>query len=583
MRARRRRTSGARAAGELAPTPPGEGYKWVALSNTTMAVFMSALDGSIVIIALPAIFRGIHLDPLAPGNISYLLWMIMGYRLVQAVLVVTLGRLGDMFGRVRIYNAGFAVFTFASILLSFDPFLGGPGAMWLIGWRVLQAVGGSMLTANSAAILTDAFPSDQRGLALGTNQIAAIGGQFVGLIAGGLLAAIDWRAVFWVNVPVGVFGTVWAYHKLRETAERHPGRIDWWGNVTFAVGLGAVLIAITYGIQPHGGHTMGWSNPWVVAGLVGGVLLLAAFWAIERRVAEPMFQLGLFRIRAFAAGSAAGLIAATARGGLQFMLIIWLQGIWLPLHGYNYAQTPLWAGIYLLPLTVAFLATGPICGYLSDRFGSRGFATGGMLIFAASFIGLLLLPVNFPYWAFALLILVNGIGVGMFAAPNSSSIMGSVPASQRGAASGMRSTFQNSGTALSIGVFFSLMIAGLASNLPHTLTSGLEQQGVAPAVAHQVGSLPPVSSLFAAVLGVNPVAHLLGSGHALAALPASHRDVLTGHEFFPHLISGPFHDGLVVVFTVAAVLSVLAAFASLLRGGRYVPSPVPLKRKEAVS
>ncbi len=583
MRARRRGTGGVHAARDVARTPPGEGYKWVALSNTTMAVFMSALDGSIVIISLPAIFRGIHLDPLAPGNISYLLWMIMGYRLVQAVLVVTLGRLGDMFGRVRIYNAGFAVFTFASILLSFDPFTGGPGAMWLIGWRVLQAVGGSMLTANSAAILTDAFPSDQRGLALGTNQIAAIGGQFVGLIAGGLLAAIDWRAVFWVNVPVGVFGTVWAYHKLRETAERHPGRIDWWGNVTFAVGLGAVLIAITYGIQPYGGHTMGWSNPWVLAGLIGGFLLLAAFWAIERRVAEPMFQLGLFRIRAFAAGSAAGLIAATARGGLQFMLIIWLQGIWLPLHGYNYAETPLWAGIYLLPLTIAFLASGPISGYLSDRFGSRGFATAGMLIFAASFVGLLLLPVNFPYWVFALLILVNGIGVGMFAAPNSSSIMGSVPASQRGAASGMRSTFQNSGTALSIGVFFSLMIAGLASSLPHTLTSGLEQQGVAPAVAHQVGSLPPVSSLFAAVLGVNPVAHLLGSGHALAALPASHRNVLTGNEFFPHLISGPFHDGLVVVFTVAAVLSVLAAFASLLRGGRYVPSPVPLRRKEAVS
>jgi MFS family permease len=536
-----------------------------------------------VIISLPAIFRGIHLDPLAPGNISYLLWMIMGYRLVQAVLVVTLGRLGDMFGRVRIYNAGFAVFTFASVLLSFDPFLGSAAAMWLIGWRVLQAIGGSMLTANSAAILTDAFPADQRGLALGTNQIAAIGGQFVGLIAGGLLAAIDWRAVFWVNVPVGVFGTVWAYHKLRETAERHPGRIDWWGNVTFAVGLGAILIAVTYGIQPYGGHTMGWSNPWVVAGLVGGVVLLVAFWAIEKRVAEPMFQLGLFRIRAFAAGSAAGLIAATARGGLQFMLIIWLQGIWLPLHGYNYADTPLWAGIYLLPLTVAFLASGPICGWLSDRYGSRGFATAGMLIFAASFVGLLLLPVVFPYWAFALLILLNGIGVGMFAAPNSSSIMGSVPASQRGAASGMRSTFQNSGTALSIGVFFSLMIAGLATNLPHTLTSGLVQQGVAPDVAHQIGSLPPVSSLFAAVLGVNPVAHLLGSGQALATLPAANREVLTGHEFFPNLISGPFHDGLVVVFTVAAVLSVLAALASLLRGGRYVPSTVPLKRKEAVS
>jgi MFS family permease len=561
---------------------PEDGYKWVALSNTTMAVFMSALDGSIVIIALPAIFRGIHLDPLAPGNISYLLWMIMGYRLVQAVLVVTLGRLGDIYGRVRIYNAGFAVFTFASILLSFDPFRGGAGAMWLIGWRVLQALGGSMLTANSAAILTDAFPSDQRGFALGTNQIAAIAGQFVGLIAGGLLAAIDWRLVFWVNVPVGVFGTVWAYHKLRETSERHPARIDWWGNVTFAVGLGAVLIAITYGIQPYGGHAMGWTNPWVLAGLIGGVVLLAIFVAIERRVAEPMFQIGLFRIRAFAAGSVAGLFAATARGGLQFMLIIWLQGIWLPLHGYNFVDTPLWAGIYLLPLTIAFLASGPISGYLSDRFGSRGFATAGMLVFGASFIGLLLLPVDFSYPAFAFLILLNGIGVGMFAAPNSSSIMGSVPPSQRGAASGMRSTFQNTGTALSIGVFFSLMIAGLASNLPHTLTSGLVAQGVSHSVAQQVGSLPPVSSLFAAVLGVNPVAHLLGATHVLSTLPAANQAVLTGHQFFPQLISGPFHDGLVIVFIVAAALSVLGALASLMRGGRYVPTPASIPRhKEA--
>jgi MFS family permease len=559
---------------------PDDGYKWVALSNTTMAVFMSALDGSIVIISLPAIFRGIHLDPLSPGNISYLLWMIMGYRLVQAVLVVTLGRLGDIYGRVRIYNAGFAVFTFASILLSFDPLSGAGGAMWLIGWRVLQALGGSMLTANSAAILTDAFPADQRGFALGTNQIAAIAGQFVGLIAGGLLASIDWRAVFWVNVPVGVFGTVWAYHKLRETAERHPARIDWWGNVTFAVGLGAVLIAITYGIQPHGGHTMGWTNPWVLGGLIGGVLLLMVFIAIERRVAEPMFQLGLFRIRAFAAGSAAGLLAATARGGLQFMLIIWLQGIWLPLHGYDYVDTPLWAGIYLLPLTLSFLASGPVSGYLSDRFGSRGFATAGMLVFGASFIGLLLLPVNFSYGVFALLIVVNGVGVGMFAAPNSSSIMGSVPRSQRGAASGMRSTFQNSGTALSIGVFFSLMIAGLATNLPHTLTSGLQRQGVSHAVAEQIGSLPPVSSLFAAVLGVNPVAHLLGSTNVLSTLPAANREVLTGHQFFPHLISGPFDDGLVVVFIVAAGLSLLGALASLLRGGRYVPSPASIPRQK---
>jgi MFS family permease len=547
-------------------------YKWVALSNTTMAVFMSALDGSIVIISLPAIFRGIHLDPLGAGNISYLLWMVMGYRLVQAVLVVTLGRLGDMYGRVRIYNAGFAIFTVASVLLSFDPLQGAHGALWLIGWRVLQALGGSILTANSAAILTDAFPSTQRGLALGINQIAAIAGQFIGLVAGGLLAAIDWRAIFWVNVPVGMFGTVWAYRKLVDTGERHPGRIDWWGNLTFAVGLGAILIAITNGIKPYQGHTMGWTNPAVFGSLVGGVLLLVAFVVIENRVAEPMFQPALFRIRAFAAGSAAGLIAATARGGLQFMLIIWLQGIWLPLHGYNYTDTPLWAGIYLLPLTAAFLISGPASGFLSDRFGARGFATAGMLVFGASFIGLMLLPVDFSYWAFALLIVVNGIGVGMFSAPNSSSIMGSVPPSQRGAASGMRSTFQNSGTALSIGVFFSLMIAGLASTLPKTLTGGLHSHGVSQAVAHHAGLLPPVSTLFAAVLGVNPVKHLLGPSHALASLSPANRRTLTGREFFPHLISAPFHHGLVVVFSVAAALSVLAAMASLARGGSY-PSP----------
>jgi MFS family permease len=545
-------------------------YKWVALSNTTAGVFMSALDGSIVIIALPAIFRGIHLDPLAPGNVVYLLWMIMGYRLVQAVLVVTVGRLGDMFGRVRIYNAGFLVFTIASILLSFDPFLGAHGALWLIGWRVLQAFGGSMLAANSAAILTDAFPADQRGFALGTNQVAAIAGQFVGLVAGGILAAIDWRAVFWVNVPVGVYGTVWAYRKLRDNGERHRGRIDWWGNVTFAVGLSAILIGITDGIQPHGHHAMGWTSPVVLVLLVAGVALLAAFVLIEQRVAEPMFALSLFKIRAFTAGNIAGLTVAIARGGLQFMLIIWLQGIWLPLHGYSYADTPFWAGIFLLPLTAGLLISGPVSGILSDRFGARGFATAGMVVFGASFIGLMLLPVNFPYWVFALLTAANGIGGGLFAAPNSSSIMSSVPARYRGVASGMRSTYQNSGTALSIGVFFSLMIAGLASTLPRTLTSGLRHQGVPAAAAHQIGSLPPVSSLFAAVLGVNPVQHLLAVGHVLATLPAASQRVLTGRTFFPELISGPFHHGLTIVFIVAAGLAAVAAVASLLRGGRYI-------------
>jgi MFS family permease len=506
--------------------------------------------------------------------------MIMGYRLVQAVLVVTVGRLGDMFGRVRIYNAGFAVFTVASILLSFDPFEGGHGALWLIGWRVLQAIGGSMLMANSAAILTDAFPADQRGFALGTNQVAALAGMFVGLVAGGILAAVDWRAVFWVNVPVGVYGTLWAYLKLRDNGERHRGRIDWWGNVTFAVGLSAVLIAVTYGIQPYGGHTMGWTNPWVLAGLIGGTALLVVFGVAETRVADPMFQLSLFRIRAFAAGNLAGLVVAIARGGQQFMLIIWLQGIWLPLHGYSYRDTPFWAGIFLLPLTAGFLVSGPVSGFLSDRFGARGLATGGTALFGATFIGLILLPVDFPYWAFAVLIAANGIGSGMFAAPNSSSIMGSVPPRYRGVASGMRATFQNSGTALSIGVFFSLMIAGLSSSLPATLTSGLQQHGVPHAVAARIGDLPPVSSLFAALLGVNPVQHLLAAYGALSSLPAAAQRILVGREFFPNLISAPFHHGLSVVFITAAVLAAMAGAASLLRGKSYVHPATEAERPE---
>jgi MFS family permease len=547
-------------------SPAADRYRWVALTNTTMAVFMSSLDGSIVIIALPAIFRGIHLDPLAPPNIAYLLWMIMGYRLVQAVFVVNLGRLGDILGRVRIYNLGFVVFTVASILLSLDPFAGSRAALWLIGWRFLQAFGGSMLAANSAAILTDAFPRERRGFALGVNQVAGIAGQFIGLTAGGLLAVWDWRAVFWVNVPVGIAGTLWAYFRLRDNGARHPARIDWWGNATFAIGLSAILIAVTYGIQSYGGHTMGWSNPAVIAGLAGGAALLAVFAAIERRVAEPLFQLRLFKIRAFTAGTLTGFTARLAQGGLQFVLIIWLQGIWLPLHGYDYSQTPFWAGIFLLPLTAGFFIAGPLSGALSDRFGARWFASGGMLLFALSFVGLLVLPVNFPYVAFALLIALNGVGIGMYSSPNSASVMSSVPAQYRGVASGMRSTFQNSGTSLSIGVFFSLMIAGLASALPRTLTSGLAQHGVTHQVAAQIGSLPPVSSLFAAMLGANPVRHLLSQYGALTSLTQASRNLLTGREFFPDLISGPFHDGLVLVFAVSAALGVIAAIVSLTRG-----------------
>jgi MFS family permease len=553
-------------------------YKWIALSNTTLSMMMATIDGSIVIIAMPAIFRGIHLSPLAPGNITYVLWMIMGYLLVQAVLVVTLGRLGDMFGRVKIYNLGFVVFTIASIALSFDPFRGGRGALWLILWRVLQAFGGAMLISNAAAILTDAFPANQRGMALGINQIAGISGQFIGLLLGGLLAAWDWRSVFWINVPIGVWGTIWAYRSLREIAATKRAKIDWAGNVLFAIGATSLLAAITYGIQPYGGHATGWTSPMVLTGLIGGAAVLVVFGIVETKIAEPMFRMGLFKIRAFAAGNAASLLGSIARGGLQFMLVIWLAGIWLPLHGYDYTVTPLWAGIYMLPLTAGFLIAGPVSGYLSDRYGSRIFATAGLLIAAGGFTGLMLLPTDFPYPAFAALIFCNGVGSGLFASPNTSSIMSSVPARHRGAASGMRSVFMNSGMSLSIGIFFSLMIAGLAATLPRTLSGGLRAQGVPAGVAAHVASLPPVSTLFSALLGYNPVKSMLAPSGTLAKLPAHNAAVLTGRQFFPHLISGPFHQGLIIVFSAAAAMSVLGALVSLLRGKQYFytePGSVP--------
>lgn len=564
---------------------PGPGYKWVALSNTTLGVLIASINMSIMLIALPDIFRGIGVDPLQPGNTGLLLWLIMSYLVVTAVLVVSFGRLGDMYGRTRMYNLGFAVFTVFSVLLSVTWQHGTAGALWLIAMRVLQGIGGAMLMANSNAILTDAFPARQRGLALGLNQVAGITGSFVGLVLGGLLGPVNWRLVFLVSVPFGVFGTAWAYRKLRDTGLRTPARPDWWGNLTFAAGLIAVLTGITYGIQPYGGHTMGWGNPAVLAALGGGVLLLAVFCVIEARVPEPMFRLGLFRIRAFTAGNLAGLLASLGRGGLMFLLIIWLQGIWLPRHGYGFAETPLWAGISMLPLTLGFLVAGPVSGWASDRFGARTFATGGMLLAAGTFVALQALPVDFAYPGFALVLLLNGIGMGLFAAPNRAAVMNSLPPDQRGVGAGISTTFQNSAMVLSIGIFFSLMIAGLARSLPHALGAGLTAQGVPAADAAKVAALPPVGVLFASLLGYNPVQTLLGP-QVLHHLPPGHAAYLTGREFFPRLISQPFSDGLAVAFGFATAACLIAAVASLLRGGRYVhddrpraqaiPSPAPV-------
>jgi MFS family permease len=484
------------------------------------------------------------------------------------VLVVSFGRLGDIFGRVRMFNLGFAIFAVFSILLSVTWMHGTAAAWWLIGMRIAQGVGGAMLMANSSAILTDAFPTHQRGLALGLNQVAAIAGSFIGLVLGGLLGPVDWRLVFLVSVPFGVLGAFWSYLKLRELGIRKAARLDWWGNLTFGGGLIAVLTGITYGIQPYGGHTMGWTSPLVLGLIGGGLVALGVFAVIETRVADPMFRLSLLRIRPFTAGNLASLLSGLGRGGLMFILIIWLQGIYLPIHGYGFSQTPLWAGIAMLPLTIGFLIAGPLSGYLSDRFGARPFATGVMVVAALSFVLLEQLPVNFTYWQFALILLMNGVGMGLFASPNRAGIMNSLPPDQRGVGAGMSATFQNSAMVLSIGIFFTLIIAGLAGTLPQTLTHGLVAQGLPHADAARIAALPPVAIMFAALLGYNPVQTLLG--HALARLPASHAAYLTGHTFFPSLISAPFQHGLTVAFAFAIAACLVAAFASLLRGGKYV-------------
>jgi MFS family permease len=548
-------------------------YKWVALTNTTLGVFMAVVNSSIILISLPAIFRGIGINPLLPGNVGYLLWLLMGFLLVMAVLVISLGRLGDIVGRVRIFNLGFAVFTVASILLALDPLHAGGAAIWLVLWRLVQGVGGAMLFANASAILVDAFPVEQRGLAMGINQVAAIGGSFIGLIVGGLLSVVDWRLIFWVSVPFGLIGTVWSYLSLRDNGIRSAAKIDWWGNLTFAVGLTAILVGIVYGIEPYGGHSMGWTSPLVLSAFAIGVVFLLAFFVIETKVEAPMINLRLFRIRAFFMGSGAGFLMAVARGGLQFMLIIWLQGIWLPLHGYNYSDTPLWAGIFLLPLTAGFLLAGPVSGFLSDRHGARILSTTGLSVFALSFLGLLFVPTNFSYWVFALLVFANGVGGGMFSAPNSAAVMNSVPPEQRGGAAGIQAALMNTGMVLSIGVFFSLMIVGLTKTLPSAMYKGLTTHGIAVAQAHTVANTPVVGSLFSSFLGFNPLKSLLVS-QSLSHVTHAEWLKLTGKHFFPSLILSPFHHGLVIVFSVAIAISVIGALFSAFRGERYIHQAV---------
>lgn len=546
-------------------------YKWVALSNTTLGVLMASVNGTITLISLPAIFNGININPLT--SFQYLLWILFGYSVVTATLLVSFGRLSDMYGRVRLYNLGFAIFTVGSILLYLTPNAGDAGALELVFFRIVQGIGGAFLFANSAAIITDAFPHNERGKALGINQVAALAGSLLGLTAGGILVTLNWRYVFLVSVPIGMAGTAWSYLKLKELGTiRKNQRLDILGNATFGVGLTVILIAVTYGLIPYGSSQMGWSDPWVIAGLVGGVALLVAFPFIETRVADPMFRLDLFRNRMFSAANLAGVLGAVGRGGVMIMLIILLQGIWLPLHGYSYASTPFWSGIFMLPMMAGFIVMGPLSGYLSDRYGARGFSTLGMAITGSTFVALSFLPYNFDYLPFAIILFVMGLGSGMFASPNTASIMNSVPSEHRGAASGMRATLQNTGSTVSQALFFTIIISALSSNLPGALATALTNAG-APQLVKAFNNIPPTGALFAAFLGYNPIGSILSSPQLAAVvktIPQNALGVLEGNTFFPNAIAPAFMSALQLSFYIGAALSFAAAVASLLRGQRYI-------------
>ncbi len=545
----------------------GRSYKWVALSNTTLGALMASIDSSILIISLPAIFNGLGVNPYAPGNIVILLWLLLGYMIASSITIVTIGKLSDMFGRVRLYNFGFLIWTIASILIYASSYLilGTEGAISLVILRIVQGLGGGFLFANSVAILTDAFPKEERGKALGINQIAFVGGSIIGLIVGGILSAIDWHLIFLISVPVGVVGTVWAYVGLRDIASIRKGqKLDIVGNLLFGIGVLLLLIGSTYAILPYGKNNMGWSNPFVMVSIASGFILLIAFAYFENRKEDPMFNLSLFGIRAFSAGNLSQFIAGVARGGLQFMLIIWLQGIWLPLHGISFSNTPLQAGIDMIPLMAGFLLMGPLSGHLSDKLGARYLASFGMIINVFGFLILAMLPANFNYITFALTIFILGIGQGMFLAPNTASIMNSVPPEYRGVSSGMRATLANVSFMFSMVVFFTVLISGMALSMPHALYNGLVAQQLQPAIARNVSEIPPTGALFGALLGSNPMQILIPQS-VLSSLPAVNRTVVLGNTFFPSLISSPFIGSMRNVFLMSAILVFIAAIASLLR------------------
>jgi len=478
-----------------------------------------------------------------------------------------------MLGRVKLYNLGFAIYTVGSLLLALTPNTGHLGALELILFRVVQGIGAAFLFSNSAAILTDAFPPNERGKALGLNQVAVLAGSILGLVIGGVLATYDWRYVFLVSVPFGVMGTLWSHYRLKEVATiRKNQKLDIWGNVTFGAGLITLLISLTYGLVPYGNSPMGWGNPFVIAGLAAAFILLAAFPVIESRVEDPMFRLDLFKRRIFAAGNIADILAAFARGGVTLMLVILLQAVWLPLHGIKYQDTPFWAGIYIIPFSLGFVVMGPVSGYLSDRYGARGFSTLGMVITGSSFLLLSRLSYDFYYPEFAAIIFLMGIGIGMFSSPNIASIMNSVPPQNRGAAAGMRSTLMNTGTSIGTSILFTTVILTLSTTLPQAFASAAAAVGAPQLGISVFQKIAPTSALFAAFLGYNPMQTYLASlpSSLTSTLSASTIATLTSTTWFPNAFAPAFMASVRIAIYLNAAFAFTAALASVVRGKKYI-------------
>ena len=466
-------------------------YKYVVLTNTTIGSFMSQLDSNIVLISLPTIIREL------PGTTTFdALWVIMGYILVTATLLLTFGRLADIYGRVKLYNLGFAVFTIGSGLCSIAP-----NGISLVLFRLLQGVGGALIFSNNAAILTDAFPANERGRAIGFNLVIGVSGSVIGLVAGGILtASLGWRSIFWINLPVGIFATAWAYARLKELVSLQPERLDPIGNTLFAAGLSIFLLGMTLGALI--GYT-----PIEMAVMVAGLVMLVGFVYSEVRVSSPMMDLKLFEIRAFSAGMFSNFLASISRGAALLLLVFYFQGALL--------MDALTAGILLIPFSIAFVSVGPLSGYLSDRYGARSFSTGGLLISAVAFAWFAILPANVSYTTLVLPMILAGIGGGMFVAPNISSIMNATPVARRGIAAGMSATMITTGFLLSLGLAFVIM-----------------------------ASTMPLSTLQAIFAGLPVAANELNVDLFLDAM---HR-----------------------MFWLMAVLSVVAAIPSALRGAKYI-------------